>query len=163
MFLADLAKGISVSGACRTAKVGRQTVYDLRDRDEAFKADWDTAVESGVEYLEDEARRRAVEGVQKPVYQRGFKIDTIRDYSDTLLIFLLKGRAREKYGEKVEHHGPGGGAIQHEVKADFDFDGFARLFGGDGDSAYPADGAIEPLDTAHADAEASLLPGVTNP
>jgi hypothetical protein len=36
----------------------------------------------------------------------------IQEYSDTLLIFLLKGLRPEKYRERFEHSGPGkGGAI----------------------------------------------------
>ena len=41
--------------------------------------------------LEDEARRRAVDGVDEPVFQQGKQVGTIRKHSDTLLIFLLKG------------------------------------------------------------------------
>lgn len=100
-FLAALATGLSISGACEAAHIPRRTAYNHRDTDVDFKDAWDAAVIAGVEHLEDEARRRAVEGVDKPVYQGGARVGVIREYSDTLLIFLLKGRAREKYGDQV--------------------------------------------------------------
>ncbi len=61
-----------------------------------------------------EAVRRAVEGTEKPVYQQGRLVGHVQEYSDTLLIFLLKGRRPEKYGEKLrqEISGPGGDAVQ---------------------------------------------------
>ncbi len=43
--------------------------------------------------LEDEATRRAIEGVKKPVYQGSKKVGEILHYSDTLLIVLLKAQA----------------------------------------------------------------------
>jgi hypothetical protein len=55
-----------------------------------------------VQLLEDEAMGRAVEGVEKPISVNG-ELKTIREYSDTLLIFLLKGAAPEKYRERYEH------------------------------------------------------------
>jgi hypothetical protein len=35
---------------------------------------------------------RAVEGVERPVFQRGQQVGTIREYSDRLLMFMLKAR-----------------------------------------------------------------------
>ena len=53
------------------------------------------------------------DGVEEPVYHQGVCIDTIHKYSDTLLIFLLKGHAPAKYREnhRVEHTGDGGGPL----------------------------------------------------
>ena len=57
--------------------------------------------------LEAEARRRAVEGVRKPIYCQGEICGTVREYSDTLLFFLLKGAMPEKYRDdyRAEHTG----------------------------------------------------------
>ena len=52
--------------------------------------------------LEPEAIRRAVEGVEKPVYQGGELVGYVREYSDTLLIFLLKGGKPHKYRENIK-------------------------------------------------------------
>src|SRR5574337_1699712 len=81
-----------------------------------FSAAWDAALELGTDSLEDEAVRRAHEGTLKPVYQGGKKVGTIREYSDTLLIFMLKARRPERFKERLaaEHTGKGGTPIQHE-------------------------------------------------
>jgi 3'-phosphoadenosine 5'-phosphosulfate sulfotransferase len=81
-FLSVLAEGGSVTLAARAISVARKNVYAWRNKDEQFKADWEDAVEEGTDVLEDAAVRRAM------------------DHSDTLLIFLLKGRRnREIRGE----------------------------------------------------------------
>ena len=55
-------------------------------------ADWAAAVELGCDALEDEAVRRGCEGHLKPVFHRGKEVGAIREYSDVLLIFMLKAR-----------------------------------------------------------------------
>jgi len=49
--------------------------------------------------MEREAYRRAVEGNDKPVYQGGKKVGTVKEYSDGLLTFLLKARKPEVYAK----------------------------------------------------------------
>jgi hypothetical protein len=76
---------------------------------------WDDAIEAGADVLEAEAWRRAVEGVERPIVSGGKVVTTVREYSDTLLIFLLKGRRPEKYA-RFEVSGANGGPIA--VKTD---------------------------------------------
>jgi transposase-like protein len=107
-FCAALAEaGGNVSRACEAVDVTRMTAYRWRTEDEAFARAWDEAKAIGLDALEDEATRRAFEGCDKPVFHQGVKCGTIREYSDTLAIFLLKGGKPEKYREnsKVELHG----------------------------------------------------------
>ena len=47
-------------------------------------------------------RRRAIEGVDKPVFHNGKVVGSIREYSDTLLIFALKGSMPSKYRERID-------------------------------------------------------------
>jgi len=56
---------------------------------------------------EDEADRRAIEGVQKPVYQQKELVGYVTEYSDNLLITQLKAGNPEKYADrqKVDHQG----------------------------------------------------------
>ena len=75
--LEALARGMSPARAGRTAGVGRSTVYLWRREDPEFAQKWDDAVADGIDLLEDEARRRALEG------------------SDKLLMFLLERRRPE--------------------------------------------------------------------
>jgi hypothetical protein len=100
-FLRALTEGYSVTGAAKIARVDRTTVYVWRKDDDDFKAAWDEAIEAGGDLLEDEAWKRATKGTLKPIYQGGKKVGSVREYSDTLLIFLLKGRKPEKYRERI--------------------------------------------------------------
>lgn len=109
--LAALARTGNVSEAARAARVDRNCYYDWRKEDKVFKAAAEAALEEAADRLEAEARRRAEAGVPEPVFYRGRKVATIRRYSDTLLIFLLKGVRPEKFRERFEHSGPGGGPL----------------------------------------------------
>jgi hypothetical protein len=101
-FLAALRRSGVVRSACRAARVGRSTAYRHRDTDPAFAAAWDRALETAVDALELEARRRAVEGVERSVFHAGKQVGIIHDYSDTLLIFLLKANRPEKYRDNFD-------------------------------------------------------------
>jgi hypothetical protein len=72
-----------------------------RAADEAFARAWEDALEQGTDSLEDEARRRALQGVEKPVFREGRQVGTVTEYSDTLLIFLLKARRPEKFRDRA--------------------------------------------------------------
>ena len=52
--------------------------------------------------MEDEALRRALNGTQRPVYQQGQLVGYIQEFSDTLMIFQLKARRKDKYSEKSQ-------------------------------------------------------------
>lgn len=113
-FLTVLADTANVSKAARAIKMARGYLYEVKAKDEGFSAAWDAAVKLGTAALEDEAARRAMEGTLKPVFYRGEKCGTIREYSDTLLIFLLKARDPDKYADRVKQEltGRGGGPLQ---------------------------------------------------
>ena len=65
--------------ACEGAHVSRFAAYDWRQRDQGFRAQWDEALQDGIDVLEGEARRRALGG------------------SDRLLEFLLRGQRPDVY------------------------------------------------------------------
>lgn len=113
-FLAALSATCSVTRACEAAGLGRMTVYDWRKADPDFATAWDEAKRLGADVLEDEAVRRAHDGVDEPIFYKGDCIDTVRKYSDTLLIFLLKGAKPDVYKDRVQSEvsGPGGGPIE---------------------------------------------------
>lgn len=93
----------NISAACRAIGIGRRTVYDWQEQDDIFALGFREAEIESTERLEAEAYRRAHDGVVKTkgVYYLGARIadEEVIDYSDTLLIFLLKARNREKYGD----------------------------------------------------------------
>jgi hypothetical protein len=99
-FLARLAEGASVHAAATAAGIGRSTAYEWREAEPEFSKAWDDAVEAGTDALEDEAIRRARDGVDEPIFYQGEKCGLVRKYSDTLLIFMLKARRREKFAER---------------------------------------------------------------
>lgn len=112
-FLLALEDTANVSKACKRAKLPRRSAYDWRRDDADFAAAWDTAIDRGTDALEDEAVRRATEGTLKPVFYKGEKCGSIREYSDTLLMFMLKARRPEKFKERTESQitGKNGGPI----------------------------------------------------
>ncbi len=97
----------NVTRAAQASGIDRNTAYAAKDNDPKFAADWADAEKGALDTLEAEAYRRAVEGVQKPVFYQGEECGLVREYSDMLLTTLLKARAPEKYREnaKVEHSG----------------------------------------------------------
>src|SRR5262245_28409092 len=58
--------------------------------------------ENAINRMKDEAYRRAVDGVEKNVYQHGHKVGTVREYSDNLLMFLLKGACPEEFRDNYK-------------------------------------------------------------
>jgi hypothetical protein len=98
-----LAKGKSPTWAAEEAGIGCSTAWQWRKNDPEFAAAWDEAVAEGVDRLEDEAHRRAVEGYNsRPIYHKGKKVGEIRKYSDSLLTPLLKCRRPEVYNRPPE-------------------------------------------------------------
>lgn len=100
-FLDALASGHTVVHACRTIGITPQAVYKRRARDAAFATAWAEAEEYGVQVLEQEARRRAVDGVDKMVVSAGKLLGMERQYSDALLTLLLKAKRPEVYRDTV--------------------------------------------------------------
>lgn len=97
-FIRRLAESGNVADSCRKARLPQRTAYDLRKSDPEFAALWKEAEEISIDGLEDEARRRGVEGWDEPVYQKGRKVGTIKRHSDRMLEILLKGH-RPKFRE----------------------------------------------------------------
>jgi hypothetical protein len=98
-FLEALASTGSVTAAIAVANTSRTRVYELRKADPAFASAWQEAEEIATDRLEDEARRRAVEGIAEPLVSAGKLVRDddgkpvlVRRYSDNLLLALLKAR-----------------------------------------------------------------------
>lgn len=100
LFLSTLQATGIVRLAAKAANIDKSTAYDHKKSDKAFEAQWVEAVEDSIELLEAEARRRALHGTDKPVFQGGKQVGTIREYSDTLAIFLLKAHRPTVYRER---------------------------------------------------------------
>jgi hypothetical protein len=107
-FLAEYAKCGNISSAAEKSKIDRTYHYDWL-QDPEYEAQFAEAHRQSCEELEREAHRRAVTGLLVPQFYQGKKCATIREYSDTLLIFLMKGAMPEKYREtfkgEIKHTG----------------------------------------------------------
>lgn len=99
-FLAALADCGNVTRAAEATELSRVYLYQVKREDEDFANEWEKAERIGSLRLEDEARRRAVEGWEEPVWHRGEMCGAVKKYSDTLLIVLLKAHHPEKYAER---------------------------------------------------------------
>lgn len=105
-FLAALREGATHSAAAERAGVSQQTLRRWRQADEEFALQVADAIDAGTDRMIDEARRRAVDGHEEPIYHRGVAVGSAQRYSDNLLMFLIKAR-RPEYRDsyRVEHSG----------------------------------------------------------
>ena len=106
-FLCYLAILGNRTRAAQAVPIACSATWFWKRDDEQFRARYDDAMKMAAELHENEMFRRASEGVLEPVYQGGKMAGVVRKYSDTLLIFALKGAMPEKYADrqKVEHSG----------------------------------------------------------
>lgn len=114
-FLASLRLTGNVTRACKAAQIARGAVYELRNKDADFAEAWEDALDEAADVLEAEARRRAHDGLVRKKFEKGLPvIDPATgeqyyelEYSDTLLIFLLKGARPSKFRDNysVKHEG----------------------------------------------------------
>ena len=103
VFLEVLATSGNITLSAHKVGISRVQAHRTRATNKAFAALWDEAIEESMDLLEAEARRRAAVGVVRNVYHQGKVVGHEKHYSDTLLIFLLKGGRPEKYRENVNH------------------------------------------------------------
>lgn len=103
-FFETLSKTGNVSAASAAAGKPRGAAYRLRAADADFAASWETALDTATDFLEAEARRRAVDGVSHPVVRAGKIVTdeegqpvTVRQYSDRLLELLLRAHRPERF------------------------------------------------------------------
>lgn len=100
-FLAQLRRCGVVALAADAAGISRSQAYRTREGSAAFREAWDTALEDATDGLEAEARRRALEGWDRPVFYQGQCVGAVREYSDPLLMFLLKAHRPDRFRERV--------------------------------------------------------------
>lgn len=107
VFLLELVNNFGHVGlACREAKINPDTAYHHRKIDKIFRKQWKRAKREVINNLEKAALERATRGVRKPVYQQGALVGHVREYSDSLVIPLL--RAHKKKYRKTDKEDSGG-------------------------------------------------------
>jgi hypothetical protein len=175
-FLAALRETGVVRDAAEAAGVDRSTPYKAREVDDDFRREWDEAMADASDLLIREAVRRARVGVHEPVIHQGRPCGvwvnregeivsagtpdarlipyTVTRYSDTLLIFLLKGQ-RPEYRDtaRVQVAGDPANPVRHEHSVPDSLlarlDAYAAAFAGaadrQGEGDPPGDGDGQPV------------------
>ena len=101
-FLLHLGRTGSVTFAAARANLSRRALYKRRAADEAFAGHWDEALNLGVERLQDDAMRRALEGTERAVFRNGRQVGSVQQFDNRLLQFLLKAHRPETYSERAK-------------------------------------------------------------
>lgn len=107
-FLKVLGKTGLINKSAAAAGVHPSTVYEHIQHDPEFKAEVERVRTDFNERLEAEAYRRAVDGYDEPVYQKGERVGFRRVFSDGLLTLMLKKNIpeyRDKITADVNHSG----------------------------------------------------------
>lgn len=136
-FLAAIRTWPSVTVAARAAGISREAHYRQLERSPQYKAAYEEAYRQGIDSLEDEAVRRAQHGVRRPIMYHGKPVMVPTDpakranertnpkiplyeteYSDTLMLALLRAKKPDEYREKLsaELTGKGGGPLVITVR-----------------------------------------------
>jgi hypothetical protein len=190
-FLAELRRTGNHSAAARVAKIDRTVPYKVRQEDPEFAAAYDDAMEEACDGLELEARRRAHDGIDEPVIYRGQLCGswvneagevvaegtpgarlvplTVKKYSDSLLLALLKAHRPQRFrdGIKLEHTGPHDGQIRHDHSGSMAhkhhldpavYAAFCADLRAAGLGHLLLHGRAEPVDSSPASSEAAALP-----
>jgi hypothetical protein len=88
--------------ASRWAHVSREMHYRWMRNDPSYPSRFREAESMAAHRLEDEAVRRASEGVSRAVWHKGKIVGYETVCSDSLLMFLLKANNPEKFKERSE-------------------------------------------------------------
>jgi hypothetical protein len=105
LFLESFATVGNVTIAAQSAGIDRTTVYKWLEHSDDFQLAFRQAEVQAIDILEHAGWKRAVDGVTQEhgVYSQGVQVavETKIEYSDTLLMFLLKARDPKKYRDRV--------------------------------------------------------------
>jgi hypothetical protein len=102
VFLDVLAKTGRVTEAARAVGyTDTATLQSYRRQNEDFAEEWEHALESAADVLEDEMWRRAHDGVLEPTYYKGKIVGYTTKYSDAVGMFILRGLRPHKYRENA--------------------------------------------------------------
>jgi len=104
-FLIVYAETGSIRKACKIVGMPRRLYHYWFERDAAFAEAARYAHQEAIERAVDEVRRRGIKGIKKPVFYKGERVASVREYSDPLLMFYLRGMAPQfKDASPVQQH-----------------------------------------------------------
>jgi hypothetical protein len=110
-----MAKTGNIGASCRAARISRSYMVKVwrgegkfrewteeqLEEHELFKELEAEARENAIDLLEQEAVRRARDGIDKPIVYQGKVVSTFKEYSDTLMNTLLRAERPSKYRENL--------------------------------------------------------------
>jgi len=104
----------NVFRACRVSRVSPPTVYKARKESKKFEKAWDLALETGYALMEETAMRLATQGNKRGVWKvvNGVpvKVEVLTDYSEAMLLHLLRVHyPHHREQARIEHVGGGPG------------------------------------------------------
>lgn len=124
-YIASLSRSARKGAAAIAAGTALSTIRDRRKADPVFAAAELAAMEVAVDLIEDEITRRAIEGVEEPVYGSGgagvgtVRVGSILRFSDTLILRLAEraetGTWRQR--QQIEHGAPGAFRTHADLQA----------------------------------------------
>jgi hypothetical protein len=94
-YMETLTRTGRLSAAATAVGTTRKTAFLLRQSSQEFSDLCDEALARYQSTLEAEAMRRAVHGVEVPIYHQGVQVGTQRKYSDRLLELALKTKVAD--------------------------------------------------------------------
>lgn len=120
VFLRAFARHGIISDGTVAAGITYRTYYRWKRDDEVFNEDCKTAETMANDLMEREARRRAIDGFERPIIYQGEVTGEYTDFSDALLTTLMKGNKPEKYKERTQLSGSVGRplTLDEETKED---------------------------------------------
>lgn len=104
-----------ITKAAKYAGVHVSVIYQQKKIHPTLTEDMELALEKYRDILENEARRRGVEGTVKDIYYQGEVVGEERQYSDRLLEMLLKKERPHEFRERKEITGAGGGPLEINI------------------------------------------------
>ncbi len=133
-FLAAFAATGNYTRAAKLAGVHITTHYVWKKRDPVYVEAFETALEMAGNRFEDLVRERAFEGRDKPlVFQGVISKDedgntvTVKEYSDLLAMFSLKGLFPERYRDNAQINIDNRKLTFNVDKADFNFEKYKGM------------------------------------
>lgn len=95
--LDKIAEAMPQKKAAESSGVPWRTWYGWKERTPELQDDVVKCLEMAGETIEEEIRRRAIDGVDEPVYQGGKLVGHVKRYSENLLLALARAHMPHRY------------------------------------------------------------------
>jgi|HubBroStandDraft_1064217.scaffolds.fasta_scaffold00168_38 hypothetical protein len=118
-FLAAFRATANVTKSAKAAGINPRSHYRWLKENAAYAAAYAEAEPIATRFLLDRTIEGCTDGWLEVVYYQGVAVGAVRRFDLGGRQFLLRGLMPEKFGVKVEHTGPGGGALQSRVEVVF--------------------------------------------